>query len=70
MLQTLSSDLTPRSGGTRFIGSEQEQNFNLISWLDILKRRFFLFLGVFGLVSVAGLYVTAIQRSLPDFADS
>ncbi len=63
MLQTLSSDLNHHSGGTHFI-SEQGQNLNLTYWLDILKRRFFLFLGVFGLFSVIGLYVTAIQRPL------
>jgi hypothetical protein len=63
VLQTLSSDLNHHSGGTHFI-SEQGQNLNLTYWLDILKRRFFLFLGVFGLFSVIGLYVTAIQRPL------
>ena len=63
MLQTLSSDLMHRSGVTPF-NDEHGQNLNLTYWLDILKRRFFLFLAVFGLVAVVGLYVTAILRPL------
>ena len=58
MLQTLGSDETYRSSEAVF-GTDEQQGLNLDYYLDILKRRFFYFLGMFGLVSILGLCLAA-----------
>ncbi len=61
MLQTLGSNESYRSGGPDF-GADHAQGLNFSHYADILKRRFFYFLFPFGIVSVLGLYVAAIQK--------
>ena len=61
MLETLGSNQTFHASEAVF-GPDDQQTLNLNYYLDILKRRFFYFLGVFGLVSILGLYLAVIQR--------
>lgn len=63
MLQTLGSDFSYRPSDAA-VRSDEQASLGLNYWLDILKRRFFYFLAVFGLLSIAGLYVTAILKPL------
>jgi uncharacterized protein involved in exopolysaccharide biosynthesis len=63
VLQTLGSDETYRSREPA-LGEDHQQGLNLVYYLDILKRRFFYFLGAFGLVSILGLYLAAIQQPI------
>ena len=61
MLQTLASNESYRSPDA-FGEDHQGQSLNLGHYFDILKRRFFFFLFPFGLISILGLYVAAIQK--------
>jgi uncharacterized protein involved in exopolysaccharide biosynthesis len=61
VLQTLASKGSLSSSEPAF-GEDHRQNLNLSHYIDILKRRIFYFLIPFGLVSVVGLYLTAIQK--------
>jgi uncharacterized protein involved in exopolysaccharide biosynthesis len=63
VLQTLDSEVTYHSRESTF-EADHQQSFNLNYYLNILKRRFFSFLGVLGLVSILGLYLAAIQRPI------
>jgi uncharacterized protein involved in exopolysaccharide biosynthesis len=60
VLQTLTSDEPYRSGERGF--EDHGQGLNVSHYFDILKRRFFYFLFPFGLISILGLYLTAIQK--------
>jgi uncharacterized protein involved in exopolysaccharide biosynthesis len=59
VLQTLRSDEIYRQGESTL---DFDRNLNLVYYLNILKIRIFYFLGVFGLVSVLGLYLAAVQK--------
>jgi uncharacterized protein involved in exopolysaccharide biosynthesis len=61
VLQTLAPNESYRSGELAF-GEDQGQSPNLNHYIDILKRRIFYFLLPFGLISILGLYVAAIQQ--------
>jgi uncharacterized protein involved in exopolysaccharide biosynthesis len=61
VLQTLASTETYRSSNS-LSEDDQSQGLNVSHYFDILKRRFFFFLLPFGLVSIFGLYVAAIQK--------
>ena len=61
MLQTLGSNESYRSSEPAF-GEDHGQSINVSQYFDILRRRIFHFLLPFGLVSVLGLYVAAIQK--------
>lgn len=61
MLQTLGSNESYRPSEPAFT-EDHGQSLNLSHSLDILKRRFFYFLLPFGLVSVLGLSLAAIQK--------
>jgi protein tyrosine kinase modulator len=63
VLQTLGSDEKFRTSEPA-LGTDDLQGLNLNYYLDILKGRFLYFLGVFGLVSILGLYLAAIQKPL------
>ena len=73
MLQTLVPDESYSSGELAFgegdgqppFGENYGQNLSFSHYLDLLKRRIFYFLLPFGLVSIAGLYLAAIQK--PDY---
>jgi uncharacterized protein involved in exopolysaccharide biosynthesis len=64
VLQTLGSDEAYRSSEPAF-SEEYGQGLNFSHYVDILKRRFFYFLIPFGLISILGLYLAAIQK--PDY---
>jgi capsular polysaccharide biosynthesis protein len=68
VLTTLGSDETYRSSdeayrfGEPALGAHYQQSINLADYLNILRRRFFYFLVPFGLISILGLYLVAIQK--------
>jgi uncharacterized protein involved in exopolysaccharide biosynthesis len=61
VLQTLGSNESYRSSEPAF-GEDQAEVLNFSHYIDILKKRFFYFLIPFGLISILGLYVAAIQK--------
>jgi uncharacterized protein involved in exopolysaccharide biosynthesis len=61
VLQTLGSNESYRSSEPAF-GEDHGQGINVSQYFEILKRRILHFLLPFGLVSVLGLYVAAIQK--------
>jgi uncharacterized protein involved in exopolysaccharide biosynthesis len=61
VLQTLGSNES-YSSGEPALGEEHGRDPGLSHYTDILKRRFFYFLFPFGLISILGLYVAAIQK--------
>lgn len=61
MLQTIGSNEPYRSGDPSF-GEDRGQGFDFNQYFDIFKRRFFLFLIPFGLISIVGLWFAAIQK--------
>jgi uncharacterized protein involved in exopolysaccharide biosynthesis len=61
VLQTLGSNESYRSSEPAF-GEDHGQALNLGHYVDVLKRRFFYFLIPFGLISIFGLYLAAIQK--------
>jgi uncharacterized protein involved in exopolysaccharide biosynthesis len=61
VLQTLASNESYRSPDA-FGEDRASESLNLGHYFDILKRRFFFFLFPFGLISILGLYVAAIQK--------
>jgi uncharacterized protein involved in exopolysaccharide biosynthesis len=61
VLQTLGSNEPYRSNEPAF-GEDRVQSLNFSHYIDILKRRFFYFLLPFGLISILGLYLAAIQK--------
>ena len=61
MLQTLGSDEAYRSSEPVF-AEEHGQGLNFSHYVDIFKRRFFYLLLPFGLISILGLYLAAIQK--------
>lgn len=63
MLQTLGSDEIYHPNEPA-LGADDLQGQNLYYYLDILRQRFFYFLGVFGLISTLGLYLAAIQKPI------
>jgi protein tyrosine kinase modulator len=64
VLQTLGSNESYRSSEPAS-GEEFSQGLNFSHYIEIIKRRFFYFLLPFGLISIAGLYMAAIQK--PDY---
>src|ERR1700676_5455858 len=60
VLQTLSSNESFRSSEATFEDGGQGLKFS--HYIEILRRRIFYFLIPFGLVSVIGLYLAAIQK--------
>jgi hypothetical protein len=61
VLQTLGSDEAYRSSEPVF-AEEHGQGLNFSHYFDIFKRRFFYLLLPFGLISILGLYLAAIQK--------
>ncbi|KJC53634.1 hypothetical protein UP10_41795 [Bradyrhizobium sp. LTSPM299] len=61
MLQTLGSDESYRPSDPAF-GEDHAQSLGFGHYIDILKRRFFYFLLAFGVVSILGLCLAAIQK--------
>jgi uncharacterized protein involved in exopolysaccharide biosynthesis len=61
VLQTLGSDEAYRSSEPAF-AEEHGQGLNFSHYVDIFKRRFFYLLLPFGLISILGLYLAAIQK--------
>ena len=61
MLQTLASNESYRASEPAF-GEDHAQSLNFSYYVDVLKRRFFYFLLPFGLISILGLYLAAIQK--------
>jgi uncharacterized protein involved in exopolysaccharide biosynthesis len=61
VLQTLGSDEAYRSSEPVF-AEEHGQGLNFSHYVDIFKRRFFYLLLPFGLISILGLYLAAIQK--------
>ena len=61
MLQTLGSNDSYRPGEPAF-AEDHGQSLSLSHYIDILKRRFFYFLFPFGVVSILGLSLAAIQK--------
>ncbi len=63
MLQTLGSDemYHPREQAS---GPDHPQSIDFSSYINVLKQRFLYFLGVFGLVSIAGLVIAANVRPI------
>ena len=61
MLQTLGSNESYRSSEPAF-SEDRGEGLNFNQYIDILKRRFFYFLLPFGLVSILGLCLAAIQK--------
>jgi uncharacterized protein involved in exopolysaccharide biosynthesis len=61
MLQTLASNESYRAVEPAF-GGDQAQGLNFSYYIDVLKRRFFYFLLPFGLISILGLFLAAIQK--------
>ena len=61
MLQTLASNESYRASEPAF-GEDHAQGLNFSYYIDVIKRRFFYFLLPFGLVSIVGLYLAAIQK--------
>jgi uncharacterized protein involved in exopolysaccharide biosynthesis len=64
LLQTLASNEPYRSSELA-VGEDHSQGLNFIHYIDMLKRRIFYFLLPFGLISILGLYIAAIQK--PDY---
>lgn len=64
MLQTLAPNESYRSSELAF-GEGPGQSLNFGQYLDILRRRIFYFLFPFGLISILGLYASALQK--PDY---
>ncbi len=61
MLQTLASNESYRASEPAF-GEDHARGLNFSYYTDVLKRRFFYFLLPFGLISVLGLYLAALQK--------
>jgi uncharacterized protein involved in exopolysaccharide biosynthesis len=61
VLQTLGSNESYRPSEPAF-SEDHGQGLNFSHYIDILKRRFFYFVLPFGLVSILGLYLAAIQK--------
>ena len=61
VLQTLASNESYRSPDG-FGENRASDSLNIGHYFDTLKRRFFFFLFPFGLISILGLYVAAIQK--------
>jgi uncharacterized protein involved in exopolysaccharide biosynthesis len=61
VLQTLGSDESFRASEPAFT-ADQGQGLNFSHFVDVVKRRFFYFLLPFGLISILGLYLAAIQK--------
>jgi uncharacterized protein involved in exopolysaccharide biosynthesis len=61
VLQTLASN-EPYRSPDGFSDAPSGQSLNVGQYLEIFSRRFFYFLVPFGLVSIVGLYVAAIQK--------
>lgn len=61
MLQTLASNESYRPADG-FGEDHQSQSLNLGHYFETFRRRFFFFLLPFGLISVLGLYIAAIQK--------
>jgi uncharacterized protein involved in exopolysaccharide biosynthesis len=61
VLQTLGSNESYRSSEPAF-AEDHGQGLNFSHYIVILKRRFFYFLLPFGLISILGLYLAAIQK--------
>jgi uncharacterized protein involved in exopolysaccharide biosynthesis len=61
VLQTLGSDESYRSSEP-VVAEDHGQGVDFSRYIDILKRRFFCFLIPFGLISILGLYLAAIQK--------
>ena len=61
MLQTLASNESYHANEPAF-GEDHAQGLNFNYYVDVLKRRFFYFLLPFGLISILGLYLAAIQK--------
>lgn len=64
MLQTLASNESYRSSEL-VVGEGHDQGLDFSYYIDMLKRRIFYFLLSFGLISIVGLYIAAIQK--PDY---
>ena len=63
MLQTLGSDEIYRPIA-QVSGLDQQQSIDFRFYINLFKRRFLYFLGIFGLISVLGLYVAAILKPI------
>ena len=61
MLQTLAPQEPYRSGEFA-IGNDNEQRLDVGYYLDVLRRRIFYFLIPFGLISILGLFLAALQK--------
>lgn len=61
MLQTIRSN-EPYLTSEHVLGADHAQSLNFSHYIDILKGRFYYFLLPFGLISIVGLYVAAIQK--------
>ena len=61
MLQTLGSNESYRASEPAF-GEDHAQGLDFSYYIDVLKRRFFYFLIPFGLISILGLCLAAIQK--------
>jgi uncharacterized protein involved in exopolysaccharide biosynthesis len=61
VLQTLASNES-YSSREPAVGDDHGQSLNFGHYFDIVKRRFFYFLFPFGIISILGLYVAAIQK--------
>ena len=61
MLQTLAPNESYSSNEVAF-GGDHGQSLNFSHYIDILRRRIFYFLLLFGLISILGLFFAAIQK--------
>jgi uncharacterized protein involved in exopolysaccharide biosynthesis len=61
LLQTLAPQEPYRSGEFA-IGNDNEQRLDVGYYLDVLRRRIFYFLIPFGLISILGLFLAALQK--------
>jgi uncharacterized protein involved in exopolysaccharide biosynthesis len=61
VLQTLAPNEPYRAGDIGF-GEDAGPSLNFSHYIDLLKRRLFYFLLPFGLISVVGMYLAAIQK--------
>ena len=61
MLQTLASNEPYRASESAY-GEDHAQGLNFSYYVDLIKRRFFYFLLPFGLVSILGLCLAAVQK--------
>jgi uncharacterized protein involved in exopolysaccharide biosynthesis len=64
VLQTLAPNESYRSSELA-LGEDHGQTLNFSYFIDVFKRRIFYFLLPFGLISIFGLYIAAIQK--PDY---